>query len=390
MGQARTTPADSTASDGEPTLTFSDSGAGTLALHLSGDWVLAKQVPSATDVDGRLQQQPAATRVQLDVANVGQWDSRLLTFVLNVTRICEARSVAFDPGTLPDGAERLLRLASAVPEKKGARRTNERPPLLQRLGAGWLGMIAGVRDTVDFLGQVALGFGRLFTGRTRLRRADLWQLLQECGAEASWIVCLISLLTGMSTAFVGAIQLARFGAEIFVADLVALSTVREMAPTMTAFVMAGRTGAAFAARIGTMQVNEEVDALQTLGIPPIDFLVIPRIVALVLMMPLLFFYASLFSMLGGAGVVLGTLNVTGFAYFHQTAGAIDLVDIGVGLAKSVVFGALVAFFGCYCGIKCGRSAAAVGAAATSAVVQSIIAVIVANMVFAVITNILGV
>lgn len=102
-----------------------------------------------------------------------------------------------DPGTLPDGAERLLRLASAVPEKKGARRTNERPPLLQRLGAGWLGMIAGVRDTVDFLGQVALGFGRLFTGRTRLRRADLWQLLQECGAEASWIVCLISLLTGM-------------------------------------------------------------------------------------------------------------------------------------------------------------------------------------------------
>ncbi len=390
MSRSQGTPQPVTEGTANPELTFSQPEQGTLALHLHGDWVLAHRLPSATAVEGQLDQQPGAKRLSLDVAQLGRWDSRLLTFIQAVKKLCETRSIAFDATTLPDGAARLLRLAAAVPEKKGARRTSERTPLLQRFGKGWLQTVESTRETVGFLGEVALGFGRLFRGKTRLRRADLWQLLEECGAQAAGIVCLISLLTGMSTAFVGAIQLARFGAGIFVADLVALSTVREMAPTMTAFVMAGRTGAAFAARLGTMQVNEEIDALQTLGIPPIDFLVLPRIIALVLMMPLLFFYASLLSMLGGAGVVLGTLNVSGFAYFHQTAGAISLVDISVGLTKSVVFGALVAFFGCYCGIKCGRSAAAVGAAATSAVVQSIIAIIAANMVFAVITNILGV
>lgn len=373
-----------------PSLSFGPTGGETISLRLAGDWVLANRIPGTAQVEERLQQQPEVRRLQLDVATLGRWDSRFLTFIIAVSKVCETRNIILDAGTLPDGAERLLKLATAVPEKQGARKSKERPPFLQRVGSQWVAFLGSGREIVDFLGQVALGFVRLASGRTRLRRADLWQLIEDCGIQASGIVCLISLLVGMSTAFVGAIQLAKFGADIFVADLVAISTLREMAPTMTAFVMAGRTGAAFAARLGTMQVNEEVDALQTLGIPPIDFLVIPRIVALLLMMPLLYVYASLLGILGGAVVALGTLNITAFAYLHQTVGAVDLADFGVGMVKAIVFGALVGFFGCYCGIKCGRSAAAVGAAATSAVVQSMIAIIAANMVFAVVTNILGV
>jgi phospholipid/cholesterol/gamma-HCH transport system permease protein len=342
------------------------------------------------EVDRALAARPAAARLSLDADGLAAWDSRLVSFILAVARLCEQRRVEVDASGLPDGAERLMRLATALPEKQGARRTAERTPLLARLGSAWLGLGKALREAISFLGEVSVGMARLVTGRARLRAADLWDLMEDCGAKAAGIVCLTSLLTGMSIAFVGAIQLAQFGAEIFVADLVALSAVREMAPSMTAFVMAGRTGAAFAARIGTMQVNEEVDALKTLGIPPVDFLVTPRILALVLMMPLLYFYACLLAILGGAIVVLGTLNVSAFAYYHQTIGALDLVDFAIGVVKAVVFGALIGFFGCYCGIRCGRSAAAVGEAATAAVVQSIVAIIVANMIFAVLTNILGV
>lgn len=374
----------------QPRIDFSEPAAGTLALHLSGNWAIAQRLPSPAAVEAALAARPAARRLSFRVEALAGWDSRLVAFILGVARICAAREVEIETAGLPDGAERLMRLATAVPEKEGARRSASRPPFLARLGSAWQNAGKRLRDAIQFLGDVALGVGRLFTGRTRLRFADLWLLLEECGAKAVSIVSLTSLLTGMSIAFVGAIQLAQFGAEIFVADLVAISAVREMAPSMTAFVMAGRTGAAFAARLGTMQVNEEIDALRTLGLPPIDVLVIPRIVALVLMMPLLYIYACLLAIAGGAIVVLGTLNVSAFAYVHQTAGALDLVDFLVGGTKALAFGALIGFFGCYCGIRCGRSAAAVGEAATAAVVQSIVAIIVANMIFAVLTNVLGV
>jgi phospholipid/cholesterol/gamma-HCH transport system permease protein len=321
---------------------------------------------------------------------VTDWDSGLVSFVIAVAKACEERKVGFAPDGLPEGVRRLLKLATAVPEKAGARKQTLRPPLLQRLGEGWLGFLASAGSTISFLGEVTLGFMRLLSGRARLRLSDLWLLMQECGANAVGIISLISLLIGMSTALVGAIQLQQFGASIFVANLVAVSMVREMAASMTAFVMAGRTGAAFAAQIGTMQVNEEIDALQTLGVPPVDFLVLPRMTALMLMMPLLYFYAVLLGIIGGAIVALATLNLTPLQYYIQTTGSVGLVSFAVGVTKSAVFGALVAFYGCLCGIRCGRSAAGVGAAATSAVVKSMVAIIVANMLFSVLTNVLGI
>jgi phospholipid/cholesterol/gamma-HCH transport system permease protein len=228
--------------------------------------------------------------------------------------------------------------------------------------AAWQGAWA----MLGFIGEAILAGLRLATGQARFRRVDLVLFVQESGVQALGIVTLISFLIGLILAFMGAVQLRQFGAQIFVADLVGLGMTREMGCVMTGIIMAGRTGAAFAAQLGTMQVNEEIDALQTMGIPPMEFLVLPRMLALMLMMPLLCVYADLLGMLAGL-----------------------LVDLGLGLGKSVIFGALVALAGCLRGMQCGRSASAVGAAATSAVVSGIVWIIVADGLCAVLTNRLG-
>lgn len=191
-------------------------------------------------------------------------------------------------------------------------------------------------------------------------------------------------------AFQAAIQLRQFGAEIFVANLVGLAVVREMGPMMAAVVLCGRTGAAFAAQIGTMRVNEEIDALKTLGASPIDFLVMPRMVALFVMMPLLVVYANFLGILGGLFIAVTTMDMTVATYFAQTREAIGLMDVYTGLIKAVAFGVLIAFSGCLRGLQCQRSSAGVGAAATSAVVTGILLVIVADALFALVFDRLGV
>jgi phospholipid/cholesterol/gamma-HCH transport system permease protein len=230
----------------------------------------------------------------------------------------------------------------------------------------------------------------LLRGNARYRRTDLILLIQECGAEALPIISIISLLVGMILAFVGAMQLKQFGASIYVANLVAVAMTREMGAIMTGIVLSGRTGAAFAATIGAMQGNEEIDALSTLGVSPMEFLVLPRILALMVMTPLLCVYADVVGIFGGYLVGIATTDVTPAAYLVQTKEAITFADIGVGITKSAVFGALIAVSGCQRGMACGRSAAAVGVATTSAVVSGILAVIVADAVFAVILNVLGI
>jgi phospholipid/cholesterol/gamma-HCH transport system permease protein len=203
-------------------------------------------------------------------------------------------------------------------------------------------------------------------------------------------VSLISFLVGLILAFMGAVQLRQFGAQIFVADLVGLGMAREMAPIMTGIIMAGRTGASYAAQLGTMQVNEEIDALSTMGISAMEFLVLPRMLALILMMPLLCIYSDLMGILGGVLVGTGMLDLTLTEYYNETVQAVGLFDIGLGVFKGGVFGVLVALAGCLRGMQCGRSAQAVGAAATSAVVMGIVLIIVADGVFAVVTDALGI
>ncbi len=242
---------------------------------------------------------------------------------------------------------------------------------------------------LGFIGQAVQSFGRLTIGRARFRRSDLVDIIYECGAAALPIITLISFLVGLILAFVGAVQLQQFGAQIYVADLVGIAMAREMGALMSAIIMSGRTGAAFAAQLGTMQVNEEIDALTTFGLSSVDFLVLPRMIALILMMPLLCIYADLMGILGGGLVGVGMLNISLTQYMNETLNGIHLTDFAVGVTKSAVFGVLVALSGCMRGIQCGRSASAVGLAATSAVVTSIVLIIVTDGIFAVLTNALG-
>ncbi|MBW2436627.1 MAG: ABC transporter permease, partial [Deltaproteobacteria bacterium] len=245
-------------------------------------------------------------------------------------------------------------------------------------------------DTLNFIGEAFVAFLKFLVGKARFQRADLMLTMQQCGIQALPIVSLISLLVGLIFAFIGAVQLMMFGAQIFVADLVAIAMTRVMGAVMVGVIMAGRTGAAFAAQIGTMQVNEEIDALQTLGISPMEFLVLPRMLALILMMPLLCVYADLMGILGGFIVGVSMLDISTTQYINQTINAMNLYHFFIGIVHALVFGVLVALAGCLRGIQCGRSASAVGEATTSAVVTSIVAIVIATAIITIVCNLLGI
>jgi phospholipid/cholesterol/gamma-HCH transport system permease protein len=240
-----------------------------------------------------------------------------------------------------------------------------------------------------FIGQACLAFWALLRRRARFQPADLWLTIQECGPEALPIVTLICFLVGLILAFVGAVQLRRFGAQIYVADLVGIAMAQEMGAMMTGIILAGRTGAAFAAQLGTMQVNEEIDALRTMGVAPMEFLVLPRMLALILMAPLLTIYGDVVGILGGAFVGVTMLQLSPTAYLHETLSALAFGDFVKGLVKGAVFGVLVACAGCLRGMQSGRSSAAVGLATTAAVVLGIVSIIVADAILTVIYNALG-
>jgi phospholipid/cholesterol/gamma-HCH transport system permease protein len=373
-----------------PTLSLTPEGRETLLLRLGGDWQLRSGLPTSAQVDQQLGAKPAARRLKFDAAQLGNWDSGLLAFLVGVQDLCKTRGLVLDAGNLPEGASRLLKLATAVPERQGARRSEQRPGFLTLVGNESLALWKSGGQMLEFLGQSIQTFGRLLVGRARYRRSDLVDIIYECGAAALPIVALISFLIGLILAFVGAIQLQQFGAQIYVADLVGIAMAREMGAVMTAIIMAGRTGAAFAAQLGTMQVNEEIDALSTFGLSSMEFLVLPRMIALIIMMPLLCIFGDLLGIAGGAFVGIGMLHLSVTEYVNETLQGIDLIDFAVGIFKSSVFGVLVAVAGCLRGIQCGRSASAVGLAATSAVVTAIVFIIVSDGIFAVLTNALGI
>ena len=356
-------------------------------VELTGAWRKEDRLPDPSEVWREIDVGPPVHRLTFDASHVADWDSGLITFAIKVLEEARARGIASDRAGLPDGAQRLLHLAEAVPERQTGR-ARAQPPWLARIGAwataGWVETAAGLA----FLGEGMLALGALQRGRARFRMIDLLVVIQDCGPRALGIVSLISFLIGLILAFVGAVQLQQFGASIFVANLVAIAMTREIGCIMTAIVMAGRTGAAFAAQLGTMNTNQEIDALSTMGISPMEFLVLPRMLALIVMMPLLTIYADLVGILGGAVVGMGMLGLGPVEYFEQTRGAVSLTSFFIGVSKSAVFGVLVALVGCLRGMQSGRSAAAVGLAATSAVVTSIVLIIVIDGIFAVVLNVL--
>jgi phospholipid/cholesterol/gamma-HCH transport system permease protein len=372
-------------------LSFARADASTLVIRLAGDWHLRHGLPTSQAVEKQLDSAlPKPNKLTFEASGLGEWDSGLLTFLNSVSEICHKRKLDADWSPLPEGVRKLIELAEAVPEKSGARAEAHHTSFIEHLGSTTLLYLHGIDEFLRFLGEVTLAFMKMFVGKARIRRVDFMVVIQDCGVDAFGIVTLITFLVGVILAFMGAVQLQLFGAQIYVADLVAIAMTRDMGAMMTAIIMAGRTGAAFAAQLGSMKVTQEIDALTTMGISPLEFLVLPRVTALLLMIPLLCIYADCVGILGGAFVGSTVLHLSLQTYLRETMQAVTLTGIFGGVFKSMAYGVIIAVAGCLRGFQCGNSSSAVGDAATEAVVTSITYIVVACGIFAFVFNAIGI
>ena len=374
----------------QPHCAISQKNEASLQLQLSGDWTLQLGIPDTSDMQMQLRANPAINNLGFVTKDIGCWDSSLLTWLMIVQDYCKVNEIHLDRTGLPESVGRLLELAYAVPEREEAKGHMQQPGFLYNVGNDFMAAVYIFGEFVEFFGESLLALLKMIRGKAVYRRSDFWLILQEAGVRALPIVSLVSFLVGMILGFVGAVQLEHFGAGIYIADLVGIAMTRQMGAIMTGIIMAGRTGAAYAAEIGTMTVNEEVDALETSGFSAMEFLVLPRMVALIIMMPLLAVYADLMGILGGSVVAISILDLTFLEYSNQLLSAVTLADFFVGIFMAVIFGAIVALVGCIRGIKCGRSSQAVGLAATSAVVSAIVMIVVACAVMTVIFSAIGI
>jgi phospholipid/cholesterol/gamma-HCH transport system permease protein len=356
-----------------------------LVVEVSGNWLDRTQLPDVSAVDKELAVTPAKA-LEFDASGLAGWDSALLVRILKLQELCATGDLEFRAATLPGGLAKLISLSQAVPEKKDAARRGETPSFLQRVGESALEAFTGGTVMLSFMGENVLALLKLIRGRAQFRWIDILEAMQACGPQALGIVALINFLIGLILAFVGATELARFGASIYTADLVGVATVREMGCIMTGIILCGRTGAAFAAQLGTMKVNQEIEAFQTFGISPVEFLVLPRMLALILMMPLLCIFADLIAIAGGFLVSTLMLEVSPTVYLARTVESINLSGFLLGIFKGSFFGVLIALTGCLRGMQCGTNAAAVGLATTSAVVTGITWIIASDGIFAVICS----
>ncbi|MGH7988446.1 MAG: MlaE family ABC transporter permease [Candidatus Binataceae bacterium] len=362
----------------------------TLIVGLSGPWHLRRDIPAVRLLTSELRANPLPKRLSFDTSQLTHWDTGLITFLTQAAEFCRAHEITEDREGLPDGLRRLLALAEAVLEKKGARSESSRASFFDRVGSASIGYASSAHEFLAFVGELTVAFGRFVRGKARYRRIDLLEAIQQCGADAVGIVSLIAFLVGVILAFMSAVQLSQFGAAIYVADLVGIGMLRDMGAMMTAIIMSGRTGAAFAAKLGTMKVTQEIDSFTTMGISPLEFLVLPRTLALILMMPLLCLFADLVGILGGMSVGVGMLDLSVANYVRETISTFTLTNLFGGLFKATVYGVLIAIAGCLRGFQCGNSSSAVGDAATEAVVTSIVLVVLACGLFSVVFSLLGI
>jgi phospholipid/cholesterol/gamma-HCH transport system permease protein len=362
-----------------------ESGGDHARLILSGSWKLAGGVPATTEAASRIRAL-GKHAVRVDVAAVESWDSTLPAFLTGLSESAGGSRLDFDG--LPEDLAKLLALAHAQPGQAPPAAAGHRS-LLRRLGEAATVKFQATAAFCALLGEVLLAGPRLLAGRAKFYREDVWTVIQNCSADALPIVSVVNLLVGAIMAFVAAVQLASFGAGMLVADGVAIAEVREMAAVITAVVLSGRTGAAFAAQLATMQGNEEIDALATMGVRAEEYLVLPRVLALSVMTPLLYLYGCAVGILGGMAVSTAMMDVSARLYYERTLGALTTTNFVLGGVKSVLFGALVALFGCHYGLRAERNAAAVGRATTSAVVAGIVGVIAVDAVIAVCAHALG-
>lgn len=355
-----------------------------LLVKLGGDWRITERRPRWSDTLSN--QSPRKVILRAD--RLENWDSSLALYLRDVRTWTVANQAQLALENVPEAAERLAAtLAKKRPEPAKAKGL---PDLFTVLGTATFKLWAETKDLAQLVGDCVFSGGRFFRGQAQFRWRDCFYEMQQCGAMALPIVGLISFLVGVTLAYTGSIVVRQYGGDIWIADMVGLAVVREMGPMMAAIVLAGRTGAAYAATLGNMKANEEIDALSTLGVSPIDFLVMPRIMALFIMMPFLAMYSNCLGLLGGMAIAAAPpLNIPPNLYWSETQTIVDLSDINSGLIKAACFGLLIGVAGCLRGLQAERSAAGVGQAATAAVVTGILLIIVADSIAAVVFNILG-
>ena len=348
----------------------------TSTLSFSGDWVQGKNTANFSILQSELRSS-RPSHLTIDGSSLGAWDSIFMAFLLRCHDYCHTQGIALQNQNMPAGVDKLLAVATAVQPYQPT--SEDSPSWWSTLNPRHLlrTVTLDIRESLSFTGEVTIALSRLVRGKANTRFSDFWNFCFQAGPNAFAIITLTSVLVGMILGYLGAVQLKQFGAEVYVANLVVIGMLREMGVLMTAVVMAGRTGAAYAAQLGTMQTNEEIDAITTMGISPIEFLVLPRMLALIIIMPLLTIYADILGILGG-GIVAGSLGVSPIQYIVQGEAALSFIDVAVGLLKALVFAILIAIAGCRAGINSGRSSAAVGQAATNAVVTALSYLIVAD------------
>lgn len=354
-----------------------------LVVSVGGTWGVTAARPKWMEVLGDAK--PATVRFQ--AAELEKWDTSLLLFLYDAQTWCRTHGAYFDADALGANVQKLLAQLTKSDETSAPFDRSE--GFVTAVGAATVGTWRHATAIFHFVGETVLSSIRLAQNPIKFRWRDWLYEMQQCGAMALPIVSLISFLVGVTLAYTGAIVLRQYGGDIYIADLIGLSMVRETGAVMTAVVLAGRTGAAFAATLGNMKANEEIDALETLGIAPVQFLVLPRLLALGVMTPLLSIYANALGMLGGMAVALGILSIQPSAYWSEMQTIIDMSDMWVGVIKAIAFGIIIGVSGCLRGLQAERSASGVGRAATSAVVTSILLLVVADALFAVVFNILG-
>jgi phospholipid/cholesterol/gamma-HCH transport system permease protein len=359
-------------------------------LAFKGAWTLQDIGFDGQGVIKELKSHGELEVIDLDTEQLERWDSQFLSLLQLLHDFAQEQDLHLDLGGLPQGVLRLLLLAQEVPERKGARRQPDARSWFYRIGVVALKAWRESVEFTRFAGELTLSVMRLVCGRASFRGVDFLRFLQAAGPQALPIVSLIGVLVGAVLAFVGAIQLQMFGAEIYVANLVGLGSVREMGAMMTAIIMAGRTGSAYAAQLGTMQVNDEIDALRTFGISVVDFLVLPRFLALLIMLPLLTLWADALAILGGMMVGIWVLDISLMEYLIQTRDSMGWGDLAVGTVKSLLFAVVIAMSGCLRGLQSGRNSSAVGHATTSAMVTAILLIVIWDALSTLIFNQLGI
>jgi phospholipid/cholesterol/gamma-HCH transport system permease protein len=359
---------------------------GLVALRFAGE-LRFRQCFTSWEKVGRLANPPGA-RTELDLAAVEHLDGAAAALLIDLRQELAAEGGDVEIVGATGSVEALLELYGVH-----SHQPSQKPPptsigILDQIGREALEMF-GESRALDFIGDMALAVAQSVRRPRSVNWSEVSRLVERAGADGLPIVLMLNFLVGLVTGFQAAVQLSQFGANIFVADLVGLSVTRELAPLMTAIIVAGRSGAAFSAELGTMRVDEEIDALRTLGLDPYHFLVFPRVITLLLVLPLLTILAEVAAIAGGLLVGLLRLDLTFTAYLLETQNSVHPWDVLSGLLKTVFFGASIALIACERGLATSGGAEGVGRATTSAVVTSLFAIVVLDAIFTLVFNAFG-